>query len=107
MLLNRSFTYSAIGSSRKLLLFDPVLPKAIGKHGTLTHIMLSLKKCRLLLDPETKKYTDQQILLIRDYLMELAQFNILILKKAKSKKVIRRITKAAKLKKNITKNNAA
>ncbi len=38
--------------------------------------MISLEKCRKLLDPKNEKYTDQQLLAMRDLLFRLAKMNV-------------------------------
>jgi len=47
--------------------------------------MISLNKCRELLDKKREKYTDDQLELIRKYLITLAQINVEIIKNANTK----------------------
>jgi len=47
--------------------------------------MLSLKQCRKFIDPKKEKFTDQQILTIRNYLMNLARLNVQIILATKEK----------------------
>ncbi|MCR9170851.1 MAG: hypothetical protein NXI10_00035 [bacterium] len=47
--------------------------------------MLSLKQCRKIIDPKKKKFTDEQVLAIRNYLMELARLNVQIILSSKEK----------------------
>jgi len=46
--------------------------------------MISLSKCRELLDKKREKYTDDQLELIRKYLIKMAQINIEIIKNQKT-----------------------
>ncbi|MFT5822420.1 MAG: hypothetical protein ACI8ZM_003676 [Crocinitomix sp.] len=48
--------------------------------------MLSLKKCRELLGETGKKWTDEKIEQVRNYLMKLARINVEIIKNLKSKR---------------------
>jgi len=47
--------------------------------------MISLKKCRQLLGKEGEKYTDEQLELIRGFLMRMVKINVEIIKKQKQK----------------------
>lgn len=47
--------------------------------------MISLSKCRELLDKNREKYTDDQLELIRKYLIKMAQINVEIIKNQKTK----------------------
>lgn len=38
--------------------------------------MISLEKCRELLDPKKEKYTDEELLKIKDWLVKLARLNV-------------------------------
>lgn len=38
--------------------------------------MISLEKCRELLDPKKEKYTDEELLQIKDWLVKLAHLNV-------------------------------
>lgn len=38
--------------------------------------MISLEKCRELLDPKEEKYTDEELLQIKDWLVKLARLNV-------------------------------
>ena len=47
--------------------------------------MLSLKKCRKIIDPKKKKFTDSQIEAIRGYLTQIADLNIQLFLEQKEK----------------------
>ncbi len=47
--------------------------------------MISVKKCRQLLGKEGEKYTDEQLELIRGFLMRMVKINVEIIKSKKSK----------------------
>lgn len=46
--------------------------------------MISLSKCRELLDKNREKYTDDQLELIRKYLIKMAQINVELIKNKKT-----------------------
>ena len=48
--------------------------------------MLTLNECRRILNKEKEKYTDDEIVLIRDYLMKLGQINVAVITNLKDDK---------------------
>lgn len=48
--------------------------------------MITLKKCRELLDKKKEKYTDQQLEVIRKFLIRMAKMNLEYIKNLKNKK---------------------
>jgi len=53
--------------------------------------MLSLKKCRQIIDPKSKKYSDEQVISIRDYLTKIAKLNVQLYLEQKEKKRVKPI----------------
>jgi len=45
--------------------------------------MISIKKCKELLGEKAKKYTDEQIELLRKYLLKMAKLNVEIINNQK------------------------
>jgi len=41
--------------------------------------MLTINECKIILNKEKDKYTDNEIVLIRDYLIKLGQINVAVI----------------------------
>jgi hypothetical protein len=48
--------------------------------------MLNLNECKKILNKKKDKYTDDEIILIRDYLMKLGQINVAVITNLKEDK---------------------
>lgn len=45
--------------------------------------MISLKKCREILDPKHEKYTDHQLMLIKNHLIKIAEINLMLFEESR------------------------